>query len=174
MASKLTKKDYEVLEEYTVQTQNGEPEKALRNAIIKVYNYDLTDPNLASKIWQRKKNIVKTDKMAELFAMAGVDKLAVASKIASLLDAKTPVVFHGKVQKDEDGNAVEVPDNRVQLSAATLASNILGINQKQQAVDISKQINNLIVLLEDPESARKRVIAEKQENEVIQEDYKVT
>jgi len=172
--SKLTKKDYEVLEKYVDFAKAGAPEEALKKAIIAVYDYSLTDPNLSSKVWSRKKNIVKTEKLAELFALAGVDKLKVANKLSELLEAKSTIVFHGKIMKNEDGSNVEIPDNRTQLSAATLASNILGINQKNQTVDISRQINNLVVFMEDVDSARKRVASDEQAKEVIQEDYKVT
>jgi hypothetical protein len=175
MGKGLTKKDYEVLNEFANQlsiVKDGG--LALKKAIMKVYDYKENDKYLAQKIAQRRKSLVKTQKYDELFALVGVDKPYIAAKLKQLMEAENPVVYRGKVSKDEKGNVVTVPDNRVQLQATALAANIVGLIQKGTSIDLSREQNNLIVFVEDEESAR-RTIEEnlRKQSEIIKKSYKV-
>lgn len=172
MALKLNSNDYKVLERYAKLLEMGVA-NPMKKAIIEVYEYDKDDPSLPQKVWQRKRRLAKTEKLNELFAVAGVDKLKIAAKIASLMDAETPVVFHGKVMKDEKDEIVTVPELKVQLAAVTLASNIMGITQKQKSTDIGQQVNNLVVFIEDEKDARKRIAEEDAAHEVIKKSYEI-
>lgn len=175
MGSRLTVKDMLVVNEYTKNLQIiKDGALALKKAIIKVYGYDENDPNLAQKVWQKKKNLTKTDRMAELFACAGVDKPYLASKLKQLLEAESPVIYRGQISKDKEGNSIIIPDNRVQLQALSLLANILGVVQKGTSVDLSKEVNNLIVFVEDETSARRRVEEDvSRQQEIIQKSYTV-
>ena len=169
-AKRLTRKDYEVLEAYAVLAQSGAKDP-LRQAIIDVYDYEEGSKGLSAKIYNRKRSLTQTKRVAEIFEMAGIDKLKIANKLAELMEAKNPIVFHGEIKKDKDGEPITVPDLRVQLGAIGLVANIAGITQKQRSTDIGKQTNNLFVFVEDSEDARKRIEAIDRESEIIKEGY---
>lgn len=183
MALKLNNNDFRVLDKYAEFARDGKA-NPMNRALIEVFEYDPKDKYLSQKLWQKKQRLRRWDKANKIFAAVGVDKFAVAAKIKDLMNAKAPVIFHGKVMKDEDGKVVVVPELKVQMAATALASNILGITQKQKSVDIEKQVNNnLIVFVESDEDAKKRIKDEanarkriKEEDvahEVVQQSYEV-
>ena len=169
---KPKEEDFIILDKYTELAKTGISDP-LGKAIVAICKYDPKDKWLPQKVWQKKQRLKKWEKANEVFGLVGIDKLKVATKLKELMDAEAPVVFHGKVMKDEDGKTVKVPDLKVQLATTALASNILGITQKQKSVDIERQVNNLIVFVEDKESARKRIREEDQAHEVIKKSYEV-
>lgn len=170
--NQLTRKDLEVLYKYTDLLQKKVP-NAMKKAIMAVYEYAADDPYLSQKVWQRKRALLQAEKTHELFATAGVSKLEIAHKLKELMEAENPVVYKGQISKDENGNIVTVPDHQTQIRAVGYAANILGLEQKQQTADLSRQPRNLIVIVEDETSARRRV-AQANERQVKQESYTVT
>ena len=173
MGSKLTKKDLDVLYEYAHLQQEKVP-YAMKRAIMKVYGYSVDDPYLAQKVWSRKKALLKSERVHELFLTAGVDKLEVAHKIKELMDAENPIIYKGQISTDENGDPITIPDLRTQLAATGLAANVLGLQQKQTSVDLSKRQSNLIVIVEDKKSARERIEQAVQATKaVVQESYTV-
>lgn len=141
-------------------------------AIMSIYGYKDGDPYLSAKVSHVKKNVLRTP-IAKVFESAGVDKVTVAAKLKELLEAEDYMYQGGKVVTGSDGNPIKRKDFKTQLSATALVANILGLLQKGASVDVHKQTNNLIVMVEDEVSARARVDEDTKRNEIISKSYRV-
>lgn len=141
--------------QYCLETISDQFPKGNRTeAYRKVYGIKETDTpekisKKASKVWNR---IIGNEELKEVFKKFGLDAPMVAAQITTGLKATKPLVYQGKIMKDEEGNPIELPDNQMRTAILLLLTNILGFQQKHNAGNIMVQNNRLIVYVHDEEA----------------------
>jgi len=107
---------------------------------------------------RKRKDVIAKAAMDMRLDAYGLTEEAVVSKIVELMSATTMRQGVG-----------EVADNNVQLGATKVAADIRGLIQKQQAVNVTETITNLVVISMEKEEAQKAV--DTIDYEVLEKSY---
>lgn len=137
-------------------------------AIMRAYGYSKDEKDLSQKIYQAKKTILKKAELQEILSSIGIDNVTVGRGLRQLIDADKPIIYRGRLAKDEKGNTIELPDWGARYNGLKLAADMLGMVQKQQSFDIVRQQNNLIVYVESEKDAKKRVHESKEKQQSVE------
>ena len=137
-------------------------------AIMKAYGYNGDEKDLSQKIYQAKKTILRKAELQEILASIGIDNVTVGRGLHDLIDANKPVIYRGRLMKDDSNKTIELPDWNARYNGLKLAADMLGMVQKQQAFDIVRQQNNLIVYVENERDAKKRIHEAEQRKKTVE------
>lgn len=144
-----------------------------REAIMQVYGYTNETKDVAQKVHNKKARILKKAKLTHFLEAHDLGYGRLAAKLDELLEASKTI----GAGRDEKGEILtqEIPDYQIQMRALDLLADIDGAKQKQKSREIKNQTNQLIVVTQDVDAAKKTAqqIEDKYGKEMIDPDYKV-